>query len=98
MTSSDLIVTGASLRAILGAIDFPLLTIDTVGGEMPTCEPAEPPEGALGRGIRNATKVPGRLTLSVHGTIIYDSGDYDTEASSGMTIKVRGHTSALASD
>ena len=77
----------------LDAIELPIVQIDTDGGEEPTCEYVSPPEGAFGESITNATKVPGRVTVRKHGTIIYDSGDY-VKSSSGMTVKIRGNTSA----
>ena len=74
-------------------IGLPVLDIQTVDGELPTFEMAESPEGALGLSIKNATKVPGRLRIYIQGETIYDSGDY-TEKNGGMTIRVRGNTSA----
>lgn len=38
--------------------------------------------------------MPARLTVSLNGTILYDSGDYEKDVS-GLTVKVRGNTSAI---
>jgi hypothetical protein len=48
----------------------------------------------LESGIRNATKVPGRIVIeTLDNGIIFDSGEY-VDKESGMTVKVRGNTSA----
>lgn len=70
-----------------------VLRINTVNGEEPTCDYVSPPPGNNGAGIRNCTKVPGRLKVSLAGKRLYDSGDY-VEDQSGMTLKIRGNTSA----
>lgn len=75
---------------------LPVVNIETVDGEEPTCEYITHPEGAMGESIANATKVPGRVTVSKAGTVIFDSGDYEKSVS-GMTVKIRGNTSAYAS-
>ena len=72
---------------------LPVVKIMTVDGEAPTCELVTAPEGCLGRSITNATKVGGRMTITQMGNTLYDSGDY-LEDVSGMTIKVRGNSSA----
>lgn len=82
-----------SLQEVKNA-GLPILTIITVNGEEPTYEKADPPKGCIGLSIKNATKVPARLTLSFDGTVLYDSGDY-VEGKSGITVKVRGNTSAF---
>lgn len=70
--------------------DFPLLTIETVNGEMPTATKVYPPEGAVGEGIISEY-VPGHLTMTLKGQTLYDSGDY-VKDKSGMRIKIRGNT------
>jgi len=70
-----------------------VLRINTVNKEEPTCEYVSPPPGNNGAGIKNCTKVPGRLTASLGGKLLYDSGNYVADQS-GMTIKIRGNTSA----
>ena len=73
---------------------LPVVSITTVNGEKPTFDVAKAPEGCLGLSIKNATKVPARLTVSLNGTTLYDSGDYEKDVS-GLTVKVRGNTSAI---
>ena len=75
-------------------IGLPVIDIQTVNGELPTFERADPPGDALGLGIKNATKVPGRLRMRLKGETVYDSGDYDEKKKGGMTIRIRGNTSA----
>ncbi len=75
------------------ALGLPVVTIVTVGGEEPTCEYVDHPEGMAGYGTRNATKVPGRLTITLDNEMLYDSGPY-VKDSSGMRIKIRGNSSA----
>lgn len=70
-----------------------LLNIETVNHITPTCDYVSPPEGSMGRGITNTVKVPGRLLLMKEDKIYYDSGDY-VEDESGMTIRIRGNSSA----
>lgn len=77
----------------LNDINLPVINIETVNGEEPTFEKVEAPEGSFGASITNATKVPGRITITRLGNTLYDSGDYIKDTS-GMTIKVRGNTSA----
>ncbi len=72
---------------------LPLLTITTVDGEEPTCDFIEAPPDCWGESITNATKVPGRLTIELGKEMLYDSGEYSKD-NSGMTVKIRGNTSA----
>lgn len=74
-------------------IGLPVIEITTVDGEMPTCEYITHPEGAMGMSITNATKVPGRLCITLLGDTLYDSGEYIKDEG-GMTIKINGNTSA----
>lgn len=82
-----------SLQEVYDA-GLPVVSITTVDGEEPTFEVAKAPEGCVGLSIKNATKVPARLTVSLNGTMLYDSGDYEKDVS-GLTVKVRGNTSAI---
>ena len=75
------------------SLGLPLITIETVDGEEPTCEYVEHPEGMAGYGTRNATKVPGRLTITLGEKVLYDSGPYEKNVG-GMRIKIRGNSSA----
>ncbi len=72
---------------------LPLVVVTTVDGEEPTFDLAYPPEGSSGKGITNATKVPGRVMVILRGDTLYDSGEY-VKGSGGMTVKVRGNSSA----
>ena len=75
------------------AIGLPVVIIETVDGEEPTCDYVSPPEGSFGQSITNATKVPCRI-LIVNGTdTLYNSGEYEKDVS-GATIKINGNTSA----
>lgn len=78
----------------LKATGLPLVTITTVNNEWPTCEKIETaPEGCMGSTIVNATKVPGRIVITLGDSVLYDSGEYAKNVS-GMNIKIRGNTSA----
>ena len=72
-----------------------VIEIETVNGEMPVFEGVLPPPGAMGYGIKNATKVPARLKLLKGKELLFDSGDY-LEDVSGITLKIRGNTTAWA--
>lgn len=81
-------------RADLLSAGLPLLEIATDDGVEPTCDYVGAPQGCIGAGITNATKVPGRVSITdSDGTSLYDSGPYEKGAS-GMTVKIRGNTSA----
>ena len=73
------------------------LYITTLDGEEPAFDIAYPPEGAVGVGICNHTKVKGRLVMATGTDTLYDSGEW-AEDTSGMTIKVRGNTSAASAN
>jgi len=75
---------------------LPLVRVITENSEEPTCDYVMHPEGYAGASITNATKVPGKLLiLSPSGEEMYNSGDY-SDSKSGMTIRIRGNTSAWA--
>lgn len=76
---------------------LPVVVVNTINSEEPTAERVVAPEGCLGKSITNATKVPGRVRIYKPGDAgnpIFDSGDYIMDES-GMTIKIRGNTSAM---
>lgn len=74
---------------------LPVLTIVTLNGERPSYKEAvKNSSDYLGSSIADATKVKGRVTISIKGETVFDSGEY-IEDVSGMTIKVRGNTSAV---
>lgn len=77
-------------------IGLPILHIETVDSVMPTCEVIEAPQGCDGRSITTNEKVGAHLWIELAGDTIYDSGGYENKKS-GLTIKVRGNTSATAS-
>ncbi|MBR1403956.1 MAG: CotH kinase family protein, partial [Treponema sp.] len=76
---------------------LPVVQIDTVDGEEPTCDYVSCPPGENGAGITNATKVPSRMKIFKFGenSAIYDSGEY-VKKESGLTVKIRGNTSAYS--
>lgn len=91
-----------SLSSMAQTVDFqqtaeelvlPILYINTVNSEEPTCDYVQHPEGSMGTSITNATKVPARLIIKKQNRTLYDSGDYKS-GESGLTIKIRGNTSA----
>ena len=99
-TQSTIISVGDTTQMTLSSIiskRLPVLCIETVDGEEPTCDYVSAPSGSMGASITNATKVPGRLVvyfwISGKDSLLYDSGDYEKDVS-GMTIKIRGNTSA----
>lgn len=69
---------------------IPLLTINTVDSVMPTYTVVEPDDGSYAIGIKSE-HVPGRMTITLDGQTVYDSGDY-VKGSSGMRLKVRGNS------
>lgn len=81
------------MHAVLMHMNIPLLEINTVDGEEPTCDVVSPPEGAGGSGITNATKVPASMKIIKNGETLYDSGEF-VNKESGLTLKIRGNTSA----
>lgn len=83
---------GPDLPTILG-LGLPVVDIVTRNGEEPTCDIVEHPEGCMGQGITNMNKVKGRLLIRQGYATLYDSGDYEKDVS-GMTIRVRGNSSA----
>ena len=88
-------VTNEEMLARCRATGLPILHIETVDSVMPSYEVIYPPEGCVGLGITNNEKVPGHLWIEEGGDTIYDSGVYK-EKKSGITIKVRGNTTASA--
>ena len=97
--TSSMIAVGDSMMVLEDIISkgLPVLYIQTVDSEEPTCDYVSAPPGCMGKTIANATKVPGRMIIYqwIDGmdSVLYDSGDY-VEDVSGMTIKIRGNTSA----
>ena len=79
------------------ASGLPLVEIETEGGVEPTCEAVQAPEGCMGVGITDKTKVPSRLTITQGEDLLYDSGEYEKD-SCGLILSIRGNTSAALSD
>lgn len=77
----------------ISALDLPVVIITTVNGEEPTCEMVSAPEGELGITTTNNTKVKGRVMIQKGTITVFDSGEY-VEDESGMTIRIRGNSSA----
>lgn len=77
---------------------LPVVYINTITGERPTFRTAykENPDW-IGNTITDEEKLPGRIYIQLKGKTIYDSHEY-VKDSTGMTIKVRGNTSAFLSD
>lgn len=79
--------------------DLPIVVINTVNNEEPTADYVAPENfgGSYGAGLRNHTKPGARLQIVKpnDNTVIYDSGEY-IKKESGLTIKLRGNTSAYA--
>lgn len=70
---------------------IPVVFIETVDGELPTADPAVPPQGCGEGAITNRTIVKGRIyILNENRDTIYDSGEY-LESKSGMTVRLRGN-------
>ena len=99
-TSSTMVTLGDTVTMSLSEIigyGLPVLYVETVDAEEPTCDYVSAPSGCMGASITNATKVHGRLVIYGRGddvdNVLYDSGDYVKDVS-GMTIKLRGNTSA----
>lgn len=76
--------------------EIPLLNVTTENGENPTFTIVYPPDGTSGASI-NSDYVPGRLTMVLHGDTVYDSGDYEEDAS-GVRIKIRGNSTGAYND
>ena len=99
-TATTIVSVGDTAHVTLSSIidnRLPVLCVETVDGEEPTCDYVSAPSGSMGASIANATKVPGRLVIyrrvNNMDSMLYDSGDYEKDVS-GMTIKIRGNTSA----
>ncbi len=95
LASLGTVAAGDSIVALDSLVNgtMPLLIVNTVDGEEPTCEPIAAPEGCIGNGITNVNKVKSSLVMILGGDTIYDSGEY-VKDESGMTIKIRGNSSA----
>ena len=89
-------VQAEDIHSKISQLGLPVLSITTVNGEEPTCDYAFAPEGEWGITTTNNNKVPGRCVLTLQENTLFDSGEYQKNAS-GMTLKIRGNTSAYYS-
>ena len=74
-------------------LQLPILDIVTIDSVWPSCDYVSAPTGAWGQSITNATKVPGRMRMVLGDSLLYDTGEW-IDSVSGMTIKIRGNSSA----
>lgn len=79
---------------MLKGIGLPVVQIETMDGEWPTCDYVDAPTGLMGQSITNKTKVPSRMVIWQGDDIRYDSGEYS--AANGLTIALRGNSSAYS--
>ena len=86
---------GRELLDSICSLGLPVMCIETVDHEEPTCDYISHPAGTIGAGIANATKVPSSVKIysPSDSSLIYDSGEY-VQDESGATVKIRGNTSA----
>lgn len=95
-----LLFCGFSMKAYtpteqMKATGLRTLVVTTVNDEEPVCDLIYAPEGSWGVGITNVNKVPGSVVIfSKEGKEDFNSGSYEKKES-GMTVKVRGNTSAM---
>lgn len=83
------------MDSIVSSYDLPVVRIETNEQERPTFDVVYR-EDSLSFTIANATKVPGRMLITLQQDTLYDSGEYIKEKS-GITIKVRGNQSSVSS-
>ena len=79
------------LLSILINSSIPILEIETVNHETPTYTIVYAPEGCSGVSITNNDYVPGRMTLTCKGELLYDSEEFEKSVS-GVRIKIRGNS------
>lgn len=92
--SSSLFASAYTLPDELRETGLRTLVVETVDGEEPEGESIKAPAGCWGVGLTNVNKVPGSLViLNPDGSVDFESGEY-VKKESGMTIKLRGNTSA----
>ena len=97
--TTDVSTYAVSQKASIAHTGLPTLYINTVNNEEPTAEyVAHPTEETYGDGVRNATKVPAKMEIFTDEYIypVYNSGEY-VKKQSGLTVKIRGNTSATYS-
>ena len=77
----------------LRRIGLPVIIVNTVNQEFPTCDYVTSPEGSFGQSITNNNKVACQIIIIQEQDTLYNSGEYK-KGSSGATIKINGNTSA----
>ena len=82
-----------SIRQKVYAMGLPVVEIKTINNEWPHYYTVEAPEGCFGRSITGATKVPGRITIVLGDSLMFDSGEFEEDVS-GMKVNIRGNNSA----
>lgn len=80
----------------LKKLNIVLMEIETIDGVEPTYDIAPSPFGGASS-IVNTVEVPGRMTMSLGDSVFYESGEYK-EDKRGITMRVRGNSSALIGD
>ena len=98
--TTDMRTYAVSKKASVAHTGLPTLYINTVNNEEPTAEYIKhPTEETYGDGVRNATKVPAKMEIFTDEYIypVYNSGEY-VKKQSGLTVKIRGNTSATYSN
>lgn len=77
--------------------ELALIHVVTTDSVWPTTDYAVAPPGCWGQTVINPVKVPGRMRMLQRfngvDSLLYDTGDY-VEKTSGMTIRIRGNSSA----
>lgn len=80
-------------RTALDTLDVLLIDISLNDNEWPPAELVYPPEGCLGTSITGNEYVKGSMKISRKGEVLYESGEYDKDAKTGMRLKRRGNGS-----
>lgn len=86
-------VTNPSQLRMITDIGLPVIIINTIDKEEPTCDNIAAPSGEDGIGSINANKCYGRMQIIKDEEYVYDSDEY-IEDDSGIEIHVRGNTSS----
>lgn len=75
-------------------LGLPTVIINTIGGEEPTCDHIEAPEGCMGVGRINDKPVYGSMVIRQHDNTLYSSGDYQKDVS-GIMLRITGNTTSM---
>lgn len=93
MAQQPIIVTTPGMLKQFTDLGLPVVVINTINKEEPTCDMISAPQGEDGMTHTNANKVYGRIQILKGDDCVYDSGDYEEDVS-GVMMRVRGNTSA----